>query len=300
MENMLLYNQTQDYFSPRANYQKTPSEEMEREYEEKILQLSTSTRDYSTSRWELDRKYQLILAEEEVNRLLRYAIETVEVINKIKLYQKFPMVRLDFWDPRDIPYIYQECVELYSKLTGEKKEDMTEFSLNQVSVMQGMVEKTYYSIAEVKYCFICLEKILKRLEVLKKVREKIKSLDSSVSLIFENEIHPITVERIEELKTRSKKMIEEYSDIYSKIENSYKEEQFWKNWEKIKEMDNNIVIFSVDEEPDLSLFFTHQIPKMGKRNRSFVVNIEDKETIQSFLKEMPCSPKYYMFSSDVF
>lgn len=293
---MLLDNQTQDCFSPRANYQKTPSEEMEREYEEKILQLSTSTLDYSASHWKLDRKYQQIFFAEEVNRLLRYAIETVEVINKIKLYQKFPMVRLEFWDPRDIPYIYQECVELYSKLTGEKKEDMTEFSLNQVSVMQGMVEKTY-SIAEVKYCFMCLEKILERLEVLKKVREKIKSLDSSVSLIFEDEIYPITVERIKGLETRTKKMIMEYRNIYSKIENSYKEAQFW---EKIKEMDNSIVIFSVDEEPDLKLFFTHQIPKMGKRNRSFVVNKEDKKTIQSFLKEMPCSPKYYMFSSDVF
>ncbi len=172
---MILYNQTLDIFDSDAYYENLPSQVFDHKYKKALNEFSDLTpENYSLEKWELERKYQQAFFEEEVDKLLFFSISLVGIIRKIQKYQEYPMIQFEFWDPRDIPQVFNECIDLYSKISKVQYNHIS-FSLKQISFTETYTKKIY-TISEVKSYFKNLSKILNRIEPTEIVKKELNSL----------------------------------------------------------------------------------------------------------------------------
>ena len=295
---MIIYNQTQDFFNHNAHYEATPSQIMDQEYQASLIKMQDSTdcTDYSIKRWKLERQYQQTFFEEDVDKLLSYAVATVNLISKIKEHQDFPMVDFDYWDSRDFPQIYAECLDFYSQTADLENTLPRKFVLEQVPFTRICFEKTFI-VSDIKKAFKEVERIFKQLEKIHFYRNRVNELRVMFGrkpvFVGNLELHPkdITLHNIAVLKELYEKQISSYIRMCDKLEFWYKRRKYR---EAAKKMDKyKGLIFSVEQSFFLQLF--DEIPQIMKNCKAFIVNRETpEETIEEYLHKIEYSEHYYV------
>ena len=121
---MLLLNQTQDFFDPFAHLEKAPSDVFDRAFKEEVSNLTELSEEETKQKiLSLERKYQQTFTEEDVNKLMFYTVSSFNVIDQVNLLaeKKLPEIDLKYWDIRDFPKIYEECLNMLFRLLGKNK-----------------------------------------------------------------------------------------------------------------------------------------------------------------------------------
>lgn len=277
---MILFNQTRDPFDPNSTIEETLSQIMDRRYstcKEEISHLFG--RRYSEKRFELERRYQQLLVEDEVNQLLQCVLKTIDIIQKINVHYDFPMVDLDYFDLRDFPQIYNEVNDLYFRLykKGEKADTFV-LSMKSIALWEIHEYKTY--------CISELEAILSRLSKLVSLYDKLNAIQKDTNSLRRilgypeeeyDTINPefVTIEHLSEYIERTAKKLDSYLDKCNVLEQMHKEKQFATALEKAG--DNSIIVFST--VPYGRENFIH-IPELNARHTAFILKTSSCEEIK--------------------
>ena len=293
---MIIFNQTQDFFSPNKHYEVTPSQIMDREFEASLSKISDlSGMEYSTKCFSLERAYQQIFFEEDVDVLLSYAVATVNLITKIREHhQDFPMVNFDFWDPRDFPLMYAECLELYSKTA-----DASSYSLHgiteQVPLERIWSERTYIP-TDIKIIFMELKTLYTQIEKVNCLRSRINKLLQLLGNepTFKDTLkmpEDITLQKMTELKACCEEELNFCMHLCDKLEFLYKKSQYQMAYKSIGNRKG--MIFSTI--PYVSPTDFNQIPGMDDNNTAFIVGKNVSQTIlEKFLSNINFSENYFV------
>lgn len=292
---MIIFNQTQDFFSPNKHYEVTPSQIMDREFKASLSKISDLPEmEYLTKRFSLERAYQQIFFEEDVDVLLSYAVATVNLITKIReQHQDFPMINFDFWDPRDFPLMYAEYLELYSKTT-EVKNSLPGI-IEQVPVKRIWSENTYIPI-DIKIIFIELKMLYTQIEKVNFLRRRINNLlqllgNGPAFLDTLTIPEDITLQKMKAIRACCEEELKFCMHLCDALEFLYKKSRYQVAAEKIGNRKG--MIFSTI--PYVSPANFNQIPQMNENNTAFIVRKNVPSVIlEKYLHNINFSEKYFV------
>lgn len=289
---MILFNQCQDPFDPNFQLKETPSQIMDKKYlscEEELSNLSGIQ--YTKKRFELERKYQQTFLEEEIDQLLQYALHTIKLIKEIRKRQDIPMVNLDFFDLRDFPKMYSECLSSYIAIYGKKPEIqlLNEFHMQKIEVNSMYV---LYGIPELKHCYSSFSKLLSSYSKLEALVKEVTDMMHLVG-IPGDALLPIIKPTLASLSGYITQISSQTDFFNSVLDDLHREHTCIQFDTALKNIGtHNTIVFAT---APCSRYNFEEVPEMNDTCTGFIVTTDSPESVkQDFLKRIKYSKEYYV------